>query len=172
MDGIRASPHPNYRPVLSIQSLDAKTHLAFIVAVSLPASVFLIVENDPNDAFLIRRALKSSPNFGSSFLCRNPSEAKAYLLGAGMYSDRAAYPLPTVVISDLRMDAELGTDLVQWLREQPPPLSTISIVILTGSASPVQWDAAQKVGAQKLFRKPARLEDLQALVLEIARECR
>jgi CheY-like chemotaxis protein len=135
-----------------------------------PPNVFLIVENDPNDAFLIRRALAASPNFNASFLCRNPSEAKAYLTGAGMYSDRQRYPLPTVVITDLRMETEFGTELVAWIREQAAPIRCLKVVILTGSASEVQWEAAQKVGAEKLFRKPGRLEDLQSLVLEIANE--
>lgn len=133
-------------------------------------NVFLIVENDPNDAFLIRRALSASPNYQASFLCRNPSEAKAYLTGAGMYSDRQRYPLPSVVITDLRMETEFGTDLVAWIREQASPIRALKVVILTGSASEVQWEAAQRAGAEKLFRKPGRLEDLQTLVIQIANE--
>ncbi len=42
------------------------------------------------------------------------------------------------------------------------------ILILTGSASPLQFDAAEKVGAQGVFRKPTRLEDLKELLVNIA----
>jgi CheY-like chemotaxis protein len=132
-------------------------------------SSFLIVENDPSDAFLIRRAL-ASKRCGQSFLCRNPSEAKAYLKGAGMYADRSKYPLPEVILTDLRMEDESGIELVEWIREQEPPLRDTKILILTGSASPLQFDAATKVGAQGVHRKPPTLEELEDLLGSIARQ--
>jgi hypothetical protein len=52
---------------------------------------FLIVENDPNDAFLIRRALGASERCGLAFICRNPSEARSLLKGAGIYENRDSY---------------------------------------------------------------------------------
>jgi len=128
---------------------------------------FLIVENDPNDAFLLRRAL-ASLKCGKASLCRNASEAKAYLKGAGMYANRAMFPMPDLILTDLRMEDESGIELVEWVREQEPPLRDTKILILTGSATPLQFDAATKVGAQGVHRKPARLEDLQSLLEAIA----
>lgn len=130
---------------------------------------FLIVENDPNDAFLIKRALNAT-SCGVSSVCRNPSEAKAYLLGAGMYADRNLYPMPEVVLTDIRMEPESGLDLVQWIRQQEPPLRDLKIIILSGSASPLQFDAAQKIGAQSVHNKPNNLQDLQKLLASIAAE--
>ena len=135
-------------------------------------TTFLIVENDPNDAFLIRRALASAKCAPAS-VCRNVSEAKAYLKGAGMYANRSKYPMPDVVLTDLRMEEESGIELVEWIRQQEPPLRDITVLILTGSATPLQFDAAQKVGAQGVHRKPSRLEDLHELLVSIANEfCR
>ena len=137
-----------------------------------PKTTFLIVENDPNDALLIRRALASA-NCGASSICRNVSEAQAYLKGAGMYANRSKYPVPDVILTDLRMEEESGVDLVEWIRDQEPPLRDITVLILTGSASPMQFDAAKKVGAQGVHRKPARIEDLQHLLASIATQfCR
>lgn len=133
---------------------------------------FLIVENDPTDAFLIHRALTTA-KCGASFVCRNPSEAKSYLRGAGMYSDRKKFPFPDVVLTDLRMGAESGIELVAWIRNQEPPIRDLKVIIMTGSASELQWDAAMKVGAQQVHRKPTRLEDLGNLMTNIAKEfCR
>lgn len=84
---------------------------------------FLIVENDPNDAFLIQRALAT------------------------------AHP-----------------GLVEWIRKHDAPVKDLVIVILTGGASDLQWDAAQKVGAQKVCRKPSRLEELEGLLASLASE--
>jgi CheY-like chemotaxis protein len=131
---------------------------------------FLIVENDPNDAFLIHRALQKTGHCSTSYVCRNPSEAKDFLRGFGMYSDRSKYPLPDLILTDLRMEAESGIELVEWIRRQNASFSATPIIILTGSASALQFDAAQKVGAQAVHRKPSRLEDLQRLLTNIAAE--
>lgn len=135
----------------------------------MTATTFLIVENDPNDAFLIHRALAAG-KCGASFVCRNPSEAKSYLRGAGMYTDRKRFPFPHVLLTDLRMGAESGIELVAWIRAQEPPIKDLKVIILTGSASELQWDAAMKVGAQQVHRKPTRLEDLEQLMSNIATE--
>jgi CheY-like chemotaxis protein len=133
------------------------------------SSNFLIVENDPNDAFLIHRALTSA-NCGMSLVCRNASEAKSYLRGAGMYADRKRYPFPAVVLTDLRMGHESGIELVTWIRQQEQPVRDLKVIILTGSATELQWDAAMKAGAQYVHRKPTKLEDLEKLLASIADE--
>lgn len=74
------------------------------------AKKFLVVEDNPNDAFLIKRALQS--NGCAAFICRNPGEAQSYLLGAGMYEDRVRYPMPDLILTDLRMGAVSG--LILW----------------------------------------------------------
>ena len=59
-----------------------------------------------------------------------------------MYADRAAYPLPNVIITDLRMGADSGIELVEWVRIQAPPIRDTPMIILTGSARPPEFDAA------------------------------
>jgi CheY-like chemotaxis protein len=135
---------------------------------ALQQNNFLIVENDPNDAFLIKRALAANERGISAFVCRNPGEAQAYLRGAGMYQDRAQFPLPDVILTDLRMGLQSGVQLVEWLRRQESPLRDTLIVILTGSAGPAEYEAAEKVGAQAVYRKPTKLEDLRTLLAKIA----
>lgn len=132
---------------------------------------FLIVENDMNDAMLIKRAFSTVSDTVSSFVCRNASEARAYLVGAGMYSNRAAYPLPDAIISDLRMGAETGFDLVQWVRTEES-LKAIPMVILSGSGSAAEMERAEKLGISGVYQKPNRLEDLRLLVQRLARELR
>lgn len=85
-----------------------------------------------------------------------------------MYGDRKKYPYPEVILTDLRMEDESGIELVEWIRQQEPPIRDTKILILTGSASPLQFDAATKVGAQAVHRKPSKLEDLQVLLEAIA----
>ena len=87
-----------------------------------------------------------------------------------MYTDRSRYPFPNVVITDLRMENESGIEFVEWLRKQDAPVGNLRVVILTGSASEPQWQAAKKVGAPRVYRKPTKLEDLEQLLAFIAAE--
>lgn len=90
-----------------------------------------------------------------------------------MYADRAAYPLPDVITTDLRMGAESGITLVEWIRSQAPPVRDTPTIILTGSARPPEFESAQRAGAERVYRKPTRYEDLRKLIEEIALEyCR
>src|SRR5690349_2759263 len=115
---------------------------------------FLVVENDPDDAFLIRRAFESVPTCGACFLARNTSEAKAYLKGAGMYADRQKYPRPDAILTDLRMPGGTGIDLFNEIQEDEE-LRNIPVIILTGSASPSEMAEAEKFGPARVLRKPA-----------------
>src|SRR5262245_51006627 len=120
----------------------------------MSARKFLIVENDANDAFLIARALGRSPRCGAPLVCRNPSEARAYLRGAGMYADRSVYPMADVIITDLRMENESGLELVEWVRKQESPLNQLPVIIISGAGSPLQVEAAAKAGASRVYQKP------------------
>jgi DNA-binding NarL/FixJ family response regulator len=75
-----------------------------------------------------------------------------------------------VIITDLNLGAESGIEFVEWIRKQPAPINGSKIVILSGSASPLQFDAAEQVGADKVHHKPVKLEDLQLLIDTIANE--
>jgi DNA-binding NarL/FixJ family response regulator len=127
---------------------------------------FLILENDADDAFLIRRAFSNFP-LCSAFVCRNTSEARAYMIGAGMYADRERYPVPTAVVSDVCLEGESGVDFLRWLRNTAA-FANIPVYILTGSASPEQVDAASKLGAAGVFSKPVKIQALQELIRSIA----
>lgn len=87
-----------------------------------------------------------------------------------MYANREFYPMPDVIITDLRMGDESGMELVEWVRQQQPPLRDTPVIILSGSCTPLQLDAASKVGANAVHRKPTRLEDLEQLLNSIASE--
>jgi CheY-like chemotaxis protein len=130
---------------------------------------FLIVEDDANDAFFVKRALRSLETCSGSTVCRNVSEAKSYLKGAGMYGDRGAYPLPDIILADLRLGADgSGADLVDWIREQPSPIKEMPVVILTGSTIPADREEAERTCAQGVYTKPCGFDDLRTLLANIS----
>src|SRR5258706_11046470 len=95
----------------------------------------------------------------SAFICRNTSEARAYMMGAGMYSDRVKFPFPDAIVSDLRLGEESGIEFLHWLRTVPA-FKDIPIVLLSGSASPNEMATAAELNGIKVLRKPAELNAL------------
>jgi CheY-like chemotaxis protein len=131
---------------------------------------FLVIEDDANDAFLIRRAFTEEQGHDMFvFVCRNTSEARAYLLGAGMYSDRQKFPFPQVIVSDVRIGEDSGVHFLQWLRGIDN-LQEIPVIMLTGSASQREMDTAKNLGALKVLRKPGDVTKLKQMLLKVINE--
>jgi len=73
-----------------------------------------------------------------------------------------AAPLPSLVITDLKMPRKSGFDVISWIRTQPR-LSTLPVVVLSASNEPADVDRALSLGANGYFVKPHLLADLLEL---------
>lgn len=80
----------------------------------------LLIDDDLDERLLSERALKkclSSPS--TVHLVPSEHEAIRYLMGEGDYADRAKYPFPTLVITDLNMPDGYGFDVLEFLQTNP-----------------------------------------------------
>ena len=127
---------------------------------------FLALEPNVDDAFLIKRALVK---FCSVFVCRNIGEARAYLNGAGQYSDRLNNPFPDGVITELRLGTESGLEFIEYVRTTPE-LSRLPIVVLHGGSSPNAIEAARRFGVKSVFCKPSEIAELKSILATIAND--
>jgi CheY-like chemotaxis protein len=117
----------------------------------------LLTEDDENDVFFFRRALlKASSNF-SVQIARDGREALDYLGGIGKFSDRAQYPVPSVVFLDLKLPYVHGLEVLKWIREQPS-LKKLPVFILTSSSEDRDRRRAEELGAKAYFVKPPTRE--------------
>jgi len=128
---------------------------------------FLIVEDSEEDAFFIRRAFSGSEC--RPFVCRNTSEARAYLLGSGMYADRNKFPFPEIVVSDIRLGDDNGIRFFEWLRSMTE-FDHLPVVILTASITPGEVRAARKLGATKILIKPSDPVAMHDVIVSLVRE--
>jgi CheY-like chemotaxis protein len=113
----------------------------------------LLVEDDPNDVFLMKRAMSKANLDLPLHIATNGEEAIDYLSGVGTYADRQAYPLPDCVFLDLKMPFMSGFDVLEWLREQPS-LSDLKVVVLTSSPEDRDRERALELGARGYAVKP------------------
>ena len=87
----------------------------------------LLVEDDPSDFRLIQRAFSRLPEEIKMFRLTNGDDVVAYLAGEEPYENRAAHPMPSMVLLDLKLPRRSGFEVLQWLRRQPAGLSRMPV---------------------------------------------
>jgi CheY-like chemotaxis protein len=115
--------------------------------------VILIAEDNEDHLFLLRRALQKGKVLNPVFAVTDGAEAIAYLKGEGKFADRYEYPLPSLLLLDLRMPKLNGFEVLEWIRQQPC-LRRLRVVVLTTSDDPKDIDRAYELGANSFMVKP------------------
>ena len=119
-----------------------------------------------DDAFFVRRALKTSGLQHSLVHVTNGAECIACLKGEPPYDDRSMFPLPHLLLLDLKMPLLSGFDVLKWLQRQAA-LQHIPVVILTGSIVPEDQVATRNLGAKAYYTKQSDPAALTAILKTI-----
>jgi len=126
-------------------------------------ALILLVEDQEEDILLIRRAFKKANFINTLQVVRDGEEAIAYLKGAGKYRNRDEYPLPALVLLDLKLPRLDGLEVLKWIRGQPG-LSTLRVVVLTASQRIQDVNAAYQMGANSFLVKPVEFDNFVSVV--------
>ena len=123
----------------------------------------LAAEDEESDAMILRMAFERAGMTNPLVVVRDGQEAVDYLSGAGDYSDRQRFPLPGLILLDLKMPRMSGLDVLVWLAGRPEFKRLPAIVL---SSSPDQSDIrrAKEAGALEYFVKPHSMRELVALL--------
>src|SRR5690349_21600597 len=89
----------------------------------------LLVEDDLNDIFLVKRAFKMAHIQNPLQVVTDGLQAIHYLSGVGKFSDRRSYPLPKLVVMDIKMPRRSGFEVLEWVKHNDGPLRRIPVVI-------------------------------------------
>jgi len=125
--------------------------------------LILHVEDDENDAILFRKACERAGLPAQTFRADAADHARSYLLGEGIYADRILYPLPHIIVLDLKMPRMDGFEFLKWLRHEEK-FAAIPVLVFTASISLEDKSRALAEGASSFFVKPASFEALVKLV--------
>jgi CheY-like chemotaxis protein len=120
----------------------------------------LLVEDNEDDVFLMKRALQRVDLPFVLQLARNGQEAIQYLSGEAPFADRSRYPLPQIVFLDLKLPLVHGFDFLAWLRRHPVFHKT-PVAILTSSSEEKDRQKARALGAQLYLVKPPAIAELR-----------
>jgi DNA-binding response OmpR family regulator len=118
------------------------------------ATVFLLVEDDSNDVLFIQQEFKRSPRCRLQVVS-DGIEARRYLEGVPDYEDRTKYPLPDLILLDLKMPRFSGFDFLEWLRYRSSGhLKIIPVVVLSSSDLRQDVLRAYALGVSSYLVKP------------------
>jgi len=123
----------------------------------------MLVEDDPNDAALTEMAFERARFRNPLHVVTDGEQAIAYLAAKDPYADRGRFPLPILVLLDLKLPRRSGLDVLEWIRSTPI-LRRMPVVVLTSSAQSPDINRAYDVGANSYLVKPVALENLVSLV--------
>jgi CheY-like chemotaxis protein len=124
----------------------------------------LLVEDDENDVFFFKRAAKLAGMMNPLHVAQDGQQAIDYLKGTGAYADRTQFPLPSLVLLDLKLPHVMGLDVLKWIRAQPE-LQTVIVIVFTSSRLAPDIDTAYRLGANSYVTKPATPGRLQAMLV-------
>ncbi|HEV2380841.1 MAG TPA: response regulator [Terriglobia bacterium] len=120
-------------------------------------ALILLVEDQENDVLLISRSFAKSKVLNPVQVVRNGPQAIEYLKGAGPFANRAEFPLPSLVLLDIKMPGMDGFEVLRWIRQESG-LSNLRVVMLTSSDDIRDVNRAYQLGANSFLVKPVDFE--------------
>src|SRR5579862_8285726 len=128
----------------------------------------LLVEDREEDVLFFRRAFKSADLHHAITHVPDGDEAIKYLSRQPPYNDNKLYPVPDVIVLDLKMPKRDGFEVLQWLRDQNA-LKPAPVVVLTSSDRPDDIKKAKDLGAGSYYTKPIDFTKLVGVAKDISR---
>lgn len=124
---------------------------------------FLFAEDNPNDIFLVERAIQKANLPIQLHIVRDGAEAVHYLSGEGKFADRDCYPLPMMVLANMKMPRMNGLELLTWIR-QHPKFKDLPVVVMSSTENPDDGKKFNALHVSAYTAKPFTQTDLIALL--------
>lgn len=117
----------------------------------------LLVEDNPDDIFMIKRAFEKAKIANPIDVVENGEKAIDYL----------EENIPVLVLLDLKLPGISGFEVLKWIKSKER-LKRVPVVILTSSQNGKDVNRAYDLGANSYIVKPVRFEDLMNLAKHIS----
>lgn len=132
-------------------------------------NVVLLVEDDPNDEALTRRAFTRSRLANEIVVARDGVEALELLVGdedEAVDSPRPPGPLPQLVLLDLKLPRVDGLEVLRRIRAHPRT-RMLPVVVLTSSDEERDLVESYRLGVNSYIRKPVDFQQFARVIEEV-----
>jgi len=126
----------------------------------------LLVEDNPDDQALTRRALKKNNILNDVVVAQDGVEALDYLFGTGAHAGRDPGILPAVVLLDLKLPKVDGLEVLRRVRNDERT-KLLPVVILTSSKEEQDLAQGYSLGANSYIRKPVDFAQFMEAVRQL-----
>lgn len=114
----------------------------------------LVIDDDLDDQFFAQLALEKVLPEGSTVqVVHSGNQGIAYMIGEGKFSDRATYPFPSLIITDLKMADGDGFHVLEFLQNNPA-WNVVPRLMFSNSAHDDDVRTAYMLGASAYHIKP------------------
>ena len=113
----------------------------------------LLVEDSEDDAILMRHAFDALRPPRRLQWVNNGNDAILYLCGHRQYSDRNKYPMPVLMLLDLKLPMQNGFEVLRWLRSYSS-FATLPAIVLSDCMDDRIVRRAYQLGANSFVPKP------------------
>jgi CheY-like chemotaxis protein len=129
-------------------------------------TTILLVEDEVNDVLLITKTLNKAGVNSLIQVARDGQEALDYLTGEGQFANREKYPLPCLVLLDLKLPRVMGLEVLRRL-DQRRNFRRLVVIVLTSSQQPEDIDTAYDLGAKGYLVKPSGIDQFEPMARAI-----
>ena len=124
------------------------------------SATILVVEDDPNDQFLIKEGLREAGAVCPIHVVGDGVEAIAYMRGEGKYADREQFAYPTFIMMDLKMPKVDGFGVLEFLKKNPA-WKIVPAIVLSASGDFDDIKKSYMLGASSYHVKPQDMNKLR-----------
>ena len=126
----------------------------------------LLVEDNRMDVELTLDAFKEARLLNTIYVSPNGQDALDYLFGRGKYADRIAYPIPNLVLLDLKLPGVDGFEVLRQVKSAPI-LKRLPVIILTSSKEEGDRALTYDIGANSYIVKPVSFNGFLDVIKQI-----
>jgi CheY-like chemotaxis protein len=126
----------------------------------------LLVEDNPNDAELAIRALKTHNLANKLVWLKDGVEALDFIFAQGQYADRSINDVPKVVLLDLKLPRVGGLEVLEKVKSDKRT-KTIPVVVLTSSSEERDIVTSYNLGVNSYILKPVDFDKFSDAVKEV-----
>jgi len=124
------------------------------------------VEDEPAHADLTKRAIRKAGNANRVDIVSDGEEALDYLYNQGKYEDKVKYPMPGLILLDIKLPGIDGIELLKKIKEDPS-LRRIPVIMLTTSEREEDIARAYNHYANSYLTKPVGFKEFEERIRQI-----
>ena len=126
----------------------------------------LLVEDNPEDAELTRRALQKHNLANRLVWVKNGALALDFLFTRGAYANRTVEDSPRLVLLDLSLPKVSGLEVLQQVKADPRTRK-IPVVVLSSSTQDKDILSTYNLGVNSYVSKPVQFEEFARVVAQL-----